>query len=161
LQGVCIDVGETTTLRENQEYFLFDHGPNNYYVSRFDNVNAHFGSYEKKHFEKIEDVPQQSSGRYLAKVAHYNRSFRIGDEYLISEPGANGYYNVYLLNGRCIGSYIENFFEVIEPFIKPLKTPEIEPIEEPGVNTLIEVKTAKNEPEPPVKLGQITIFDLL
>jgi hypothetical protein len=55
MQGICINTGSTTVLREGQKYFLFDHGPNNFYVSKFDNVNAHMGSYRKTHFELVED----------------------------------------------------------------------------------------------------------
>jgi hypothetical protein len=162
LRGVCIDIGATTTLTENKEYFLFEHGPNNYYVSRFDNVNAHFGSYGRKQFKVIEEPNQ----RFVARVAKWRNGYRMGDEFIISRPGPNGYYHVYLKerpNKGPVGSYITDFFEIIGPYkedaAKRPKTPQIEEQPPPGTNTLPEVKPAENEPEiePKVKITGVWI----
>ena len=55
MRGICIDNEAADVLQVGAVYYLFDHGPNNFYVSRFDNPNAHFGSYEKRRFELIQD----------------------------------------------------------------------------------------------------------
>lgn len=59
MKGVCIDTGATLMLRKDETYYLFDHGPNNYYVSRFDNPGAHFGSYQRKCFKLIQEQTQE------------------------------------------------------------------------------------------------------
>lgn len=56
MKGRCISAGDTTTLKPEQEYFLFPAGSNHYYVSRFDNPNAHFGCYQAKYFELVKET---------------------------------------------------------------------------------------------------------
>lgn len=60
--------------------------------------------------------------KYLARVVKPNRSFIVGEEYVISEPRADGYYSVYLTSRpdhAPVASYITNFFEIIKPFEVP------------------------------------------
>lgn len=176
MRGICIETGATTVLQEGANYFLFDHGPNNFYVSRFDNVNAHCGSYERKFFKLIEDKTQ----RFIARVAKWRAGYNVGDEFIISDPGPNGYFNVYLMDGRIIGSYITNFFEVIGPYEEqknnvPIKRPEMPNFTKelpPVALPLPEAIAPKFEPKPEPKrpknkldqleaAGQLNIFDFL
>ncbi|MDP7981018.1 hypothetical protein [Bacillus multifaciens] len=55
MKAVCINADTSTELRLEQEYFIFPAKPNHYYVSRFDNVNAHFGSYQAERFHVVEE----------------------------------------------------------------------------------------------------------
>lgn len=55
MKGKCIDAADSTMLQIDREYFLFPAGPNNYYVSHFNNKNAHFGCYEASKFVLIKD----------------------------------------------------------------------------------------------------------
>jgi len=61
VKAVCINADASTELRLEQEYFVFPTKTNHYYVSRFDNVNAHFGCYqaERFHFVEEEGWPQE------------------------------------------------------------------------------------------------------
>lgn len=56
MKGRCISVGDTSTLQIGQEYFLFPAGPNHYYVSRFNNVDAHFGCYQARYFDLMKET---------------------------------------------------------------------------------------------------------
>ncbi|QGF21737.1 hypothetical protein Sam112_gp35 [Bacillus phage vB_BcM_Sam112] len=60
MQGICIDVHTSAVLEEGATYYLFDHGVNNYYVSRFDNVQAQFGSYRKEMFQ-VTEIPENET----------------------------------------------------------------------------------------------------
>ena len=51
----CIDEGNTSTLRTNEEYYCFPNGDQYYYVSRFPNKGAHFGCFNKSFFEEVVD----------------------------------------------------------------------------------------------------------
>lgn len=189
MQGICINTGSTTVLREGQKYYLFDHGPN-YYVSNFDNVNAHMGSYRKDHFKLLQQEPEKEPEqptirlkRFVAKVAKHRNGYRIGDLFIISEKGPNGYYHVYLKDMPAkgpVGSYITNFFEIITDYdelIKPMagKTPERpkleaqpktaaiplpipEKAEEKAAAQPSKAKKQKATKEPE---GQLNIFDFL
>lgn len=55
LKGRCINAADTTTLQNEQEYFLFPAGQNHYYVSMFNNTNAHFGCYQAERFQVVEE----------------------------------------------------------------------------------------------------------
>ncbi|WP_025727734.1 hypothetical protein [Heyndrickxia ginsengihumi] len=130
MQGVCIDPGPTTTLQEGETYFLFDHGQNNYYVSRFDNINAHFGSYQRSYFKVInksndnEKTQETKIQRFVAVVNRPRNGYRVGDKFLIGPSKYEPYFNVFLYDypeRGPIGSYIQNFFEILEPYIEPEK----------------------------------------
>lgn len=56
--------------------------------------------------------------RFLARVVESKYSYTVGDEYVISEPRADGFYSVYLTSRPDhgpVGSYVTNFFEIIKP----------------------------------------------
>jgi hypothetical protein len=189
MQGVCIDTGATTVLEIGRKYYLFEHGPN-YLVSRFDNKNAHCGSYEKKHFELIEERPPLcrhevspfKPQRYVAEVARQIIGYRVGDRYIVTDKGPNGYFHVYLMerpNKAPIGSYDADFLKIIGPYdgenkVIPFKRPERPKLEEEPAPALIpskEAATPKIEPETRSKqgkkkkddmpAGQMNIFDFL
>lgn len=203
MRGICIDTGSTTVLREGDEYYLFEHGPNNYYVSKFDNVGAHCGSYQRKHFKLVDDEqPQEHPGeiigdsvyysfenpdiepvivpikrkRFVAVVSRWRNGYRIGDEFIISERDENNYFHVYLKdrpNKGPVGSYITDFFQIIEPYNEP--EIELEPVKQkPAIVKEIEPKPlpnppkvlpkaekVKRKPEKPKKPEQMNIFDFL
>lgn len=54
MKGKCIDAADSTMLKIGHEYFLFPAGSNHYYVSQFNNKNAHFGCYKASKFALIE-----------------------------------------------------------------------------------------------------------
>ena len=55
LVGKCINKGNSVNLEEGVLYYLFEHGPNHYYVSRFKNKGASMGAYQRIYFEIVED----------------------------------------------------------------------------------------------------------
>lgn len=181
MRGICIDPGPTLTLLKDKKYFLFEHGPNNFYVSKFDNVGAHCGSYEKRFFKLVDEqliVPIKPQ-RYIAVISKYRNGYNMGDNFIISDPGPNGYYHVYLMdrpNGSPIGSYITNFFEIIGPYkedkmevaIKPPERTKLKALISPVINPLLdEEKPEKQATVKPKKVkqaipvGQMDIFDFL
>ena len=100
LQGKCVDTGGSTNLTKGEVYYLFPHGGQAYYASRFPRDGSHFGAYQKNHFELVDvaiDVPAQVLNKYLARVVKSPSHFyRIDEEYIITEPRADGYYSVFL-----------------------------------------------------------------
>lgn len=124
MRGRCIQAPEKSNLVEGEIYYLFPHGVLAYNVSRFPHPGAHFGTYQRSRFELVKvvaEVPAKIASKYLARVvtppSHF---YRIGEEYIITEPKANGYYDVFLKtrpNVAPIGSYKNtSCFEYIEPF---------------------------------------------
>lgn len=124
LQGKCIDAGACTNLKVGEEYYLFPHGGLAYNVSRFPHSGSHFGTYQKSRFELVDaamEVPKKIKSKYLARVVKpVSHFYRIGEEYVITEPKANGYYDVFLKSRpdvAPVGSYKNtSCFECIEPF---------------------------------------------
>lgn len=123
LQGKCVDAGACTNLKVGEEYYLFSHGGLAYNVSRFPHPGAHFGTYQKSRFELVDavmEVQTQITSKFLARVVKPPSHFyRVGEEYVITEPRANGYYSVFLTSrpNHCpIGSYKSNYFDIIEPY---------------------------------------------
>ncbi|MGE7112709.1 hypothetical protein [Lysinibacillus sp. NPDC047702] len=122
LQGKCIDAGACTNLKVGEEYYLFPHGGLAYNVSRFPHTGAHFGTYQKSRFELVDaamKVSTQIKSKYLARVVKPPSHFyRVGEEYVITEPKANGYYDVFLKSRpdvAPVGSYKNtSCFERIE-----------------------------------------------
>lgn len=55
MKGICNSVGSSLGLEEGKVYYLFPHGNNNYYVSKFDRVTAHTGSFRRELFDLIEE----------------------------------------------------------------------------------------------------------
>ncbi|KOY81310.1 hypothetical protein I6G82_02530 [Lysinibacillus macroides] len=97
LLGRCVDPGPSTNLKKGEVYYLFPHGVLAYYASRFPRAESHFGVYQRSRFELVTvDAPTQAPIRYLARVVKPPSHFYlIGEEYIITEPKANGYYSVY------------------------------------------------------------------
>ena len=124
LQGKCIEAGACTNLKVGEEYYLFPHGGLAYNVSRFPHSGSHFGTYQKSRFELVDaaiEVPAQITSKYLARVVKPPSHFyRVGEEYVITEPKINGYYDVFLKSRpdvAPVGSYKNtSCFEHIEPF---------------------------------------------
>ncbi len=123
LQGKCVDAGASTNLKVGEVYYLFPHGGLAYNVSRFPHSGSHFGTYQKSRFNLVEaamEVPVQIPSKYLARVVKMPSHFyRIGEEYIITDSKANGYYSVFLTsrpNHGPVGSYRSNYFEIIEPY---------------------------------------------
>lgn len=132
---------------------------------------------------------QQESNYFIAKVARPRNGYIVGDEYIVGPSSHDPYFNVYLLNGSLIGSYVTDFFEDKRPYdFKALKRPVIEKTSVPATKVLNEpekaedeenlkpqIKTAalffkRDKPEAPKKLskiekleqeGQMNLFDFL
>jgi hypothetical protein len=51
LKGICIDPGQTVVLEKGKSYFLFPNGTKHYYVSDFNNKNAHKGCFQALYFQ--------------------------------------------------------------------------------------------------------------
>lgn len=109
--------------------------------------------------------PAQDKRRYIARVSRPMRGYNLDDIYIISKPGNNGYFSVWHADKPHkgpIGSYITDFFEIIEPFAEikrpmPLKTPQraqIEPQPFQAPSTLPEVVAQDGEAEnmPKIKI---------
>ncbi|MFI8709847.1 hypothetical protein ACIGHG_22975 [Bacillus sp. NPDC077411] len=54
IKAKCIGANYSPVLQQGEEYFVFPAKQNFYYVSRFNNINAHFGCYPKERFQLIE-----------------------------------------------------------------------------------------------------------
>lgn len=119
MQGRCIQAPEKSNLAVGEIYYLFSHGGLAYNVSRFPHPGAHFGTYQKNRFELV-DIPEKVTNKYLARVVKPPSHFYfIGEEYIISKPAENGYFNVFLKsrpNHAPVGMYKSNYFEIIEPY---------------------------------------------
>lgn len=124
MRGRCIQAPEKSNLVEGEIYYLFPHGGLAYNVSRFPHPGAHFGTYQKSRFELVDvvmDAPVKVPNKYLARVVKPPSHFyRIGEEYVITEPRSNDYYSVFLKtcsDVAPVGSYKNtSCFEYIEPF---------------------------------------------
>lgn len=58
MKGRCIDTGGSTVLEKGEVYHLFLNGPDHFYVSKFDNKNAHFGCFGRRFFEPVLEIEQ-------------------------------------------------------------------------------------------------------
>ncbi|QFR56250.1 hypothetical protein PPK15_gp37 [Bacillus phage 000TH010] len=129
--------------------------------------------------------PEERGGLYMAEVVHFKGGYKIGDRYLVGPAKNSDFFNVYLLNGKLIGTYKTMFLqkvdsepprEVLEP--ENTNTPEVEekPHNEPEkpqkrrVTITYTTKKPKTKKEKAKKKtfadtmeeeGQLTIFDLL
>ncbi|MCS5501293.1 hypothetical protein NY607_09200 [Lysinibacillus sp. A4] len=115
LQGKCVDTGGSTNLTKGELYYLFPHGGHAYCASRFPRPGSHFGAYQKNHFELVDvaiDAPAQVLNKYLARVVKPPSHFyQIDEEYIITEPRADGYYSVFFKHrpdDPPIGAYKRN-----------------------------------------------------
>lgn len=55
MQGICIQETNSSNLKKDETYYLYPHGGNAYYASRFPREGSHFGAYQKHYFEIVED----------------------------------------------------------------------------------------------------------
>ena len=115
LQGKCIDNGGSMNLTKGEVYYLFPHGGHAYCASRFPRPGSHFGAYQKNHFELVDvaiDAQAQVLNKYLARVVKPPSHFyQIDEEYIITEPRADGYYCVFFKHrpdDPPIGAYKRN-----------------------------------------------------
>lgn len=115
LQGKCVDTGGSTNLTKGELYYLFPHGGHAYCASRFPRPGSHFGAYQKNHFELVDvaiDAPVQVLNKYLARVVKPPSHFyQIDEEYIITEPRADGYYSMFFKHrpdDSPIGAYKRN-----------------------------------------------------
>lgn len=115
LQGKCVDTGGSANLTKGELYYLFPHGGHAYCASRFPRPGSHFGAYQKNHFELVDvaiDAPAQVLNKYLARVVKPPSHFyQIDEEYIITEPRADGYYCVFFKHrpdDPPIGAYKRN-----------------------------------------------------
>lgn len=58
MRGICINNGGSVVLQEGASYSLFSNGPDRFYVSNFDNENAHFGCFKAELFKPIAESDQ-------------------------------------------------------------------------------------------------------
>lgn len=63
MKGICKSVGKTLVLEKGKVYYLFHHGKHNYYVSNFNEVTAHMGSFQKKLFEVLEQADEEQDNQ--------------------------------------------------------------------------------------------------
>lgn len=168
MKGVCIDTGNATTLEKGKQYYLFEHGPNNYYVSQFNNIKSHFGSYQKRLFKEIEVRPHDLEGKYYARLKRPQRSFKMDKIYIVGPAEKHKeYFNVYSVEvpHRPFGSYLNNFFEILEPYEEPEKPDAVktqnkaitEVLDEKGINAKEQPETneVKAESKPKVRITGI------
>lgn len=96
MKGVCIDVDHSALLQPDEEYFLFPAKPHHYYVSRFDNKQAHLGCYPADRFritEKESWTPEPKLARtfYKAQLIWRTRGYQDKPlkEYIIHPKGTH------------------------------------------------------------------------
>lgn len=159
MQGVCVDVGLSSILEEGRTYFLRDHGSNNYYVGNFDNPESYFGSFRKELFilESVVEARLRLK-HFVARVSEKHTWFTVGDEYIITEKDHSGYIHVYSKKSfhlGPIGSYLSDFFEVIEPFEIPGK--KVTPEKNEALETVPEVVPEEQS----VTLVQMDLFEFI
>lgn len=128
---------------------------------------------------------EERGGLYVAEVVHFKGGYRIGDRYMVGPAKNSDFFNVYLLNGKLIGTYKTMFLQKVDStlpreVLKPenINIPEVaeKPHSEPEkpqkrrVTITYTTKKEKPKKEKPEKKtftdvmeeeGQLTIFDLL
>lgn len=152
-QGICVDTGLSAVLQKGNTYFLKEHGKNNYYVSRFDNPKSYFGSFRKEFFTLVAEKKPKLK-RFIARVTRNRSWYTVGDEYIITEKDHTGYFHVYfkdIPSKPPIGSYLDSFFEVIEPF------------NEAEGEKLVHISKPQKEErrEDTTSFGQMNLFDFI
>lgn len=168
MRGRCIQAPEKSNLVEGEIYYLFPHGGLAYNVSKFPHPGAHFGTYQKSRFELVDvvvDAPAKVPDKYLARVVKPPSHFyRIGEEYVITEPGANGYYSVFLKTRSDVapvGSYKNtSCFEYIEPFeeVEATVVNDEPKIVHKKVETVHDMPETVNVPVKKQKYEQLSLF---
>lgn len=164
MRGICVNNEAADVLQVGAVYYLFEHGPNNYYVARFDNPNAHFGSYEKRRFELIEDEAAATDEPPADHIPVLNREKVYSARLIYRKPG----YDFIKL-----GTY---YIEPLQTHARFYHDPQMQRLggcfplhwfddfkeHEPGA-PVVEVVEPEPEPEelPPEKWEQTTIFDFL
>lgn len=124
--------------------------------------------------------------RYIARVSKPRNGYHVGDEYIVGAAKHQDYFNVFLMNGNIVGSYVNDFFERIRPYVeqKEVAPVPVEPIQEkqepvmsgsvkidkggkPKI-TITHISYKKAKPEKPKREkketiipGQMDIFDFI
>ena len=89
--------------------------------------------------------------KYLAEVIKPRLGYRLGDRYLVGPASVlKDHFNVYLLNGRLIGTYKDMFLE------KAHSDARDDVLEKSNTNTPVKAKEGRSEPKKPKK-RRITI----
>jgi hypothetical protein len=168
LQGICIDIGETTVLEKGKTYFLFPNGSTHYYVSKFQNKNSHFGCFRKSFFQIVQkdewspeppadNVPSLDSSKiYEAILIWREKGYHatIGSTYYLRPRGTHATFyhdrNLKRLGGCFPLHWFTDFREINK---EDTETNE----------TIVEAKVPKYETEEeiPASYKQTTIFDFL
>lgn len=168
MQGRCVLAPDKSNLVEGEIYYLFPHGGSAYNVSRFPHPGAHFGTYQKSRFELVDvvmEVSAEVTSKYLARVVKPPSHFYlIGEEYVITKPKANGYYDVFLKTRPSVapvGSYKNtSCFEYIEPFkeVEVIVVNDMPKKVQKTVETAHNIPEMVNVPAKKQKYEQMTLF---
>jgi hypothetical protein len=166
LQGICVDIGETTVLEKEKKYFLFPGGPDCYYVSKFSNANAHTGCFHKSLFQIVQEdewppepdadnVPVLDSSKiYVAKLIWRKRGYKhiaLGMYYLQPKQTHAYVYRDKQLK-KCVGCFPLHWFECFR---------EVDADETNEVVFETEVLECEPKEEMPENFEQMSIFDFV
>ncbi len=173
MRGICIQAPEKSNLIEGEKYYLFPHGNHAVEVSNFPHHGSHFGTYQKSRFQIIDEtvtetvelptVAETPLQRYLARVVMPPSKFYIvGEEYIISETNANGYYDVFFKSKPdCapVGSYKNrDCFELIENYNQVTSTAKNDIANEPLMVPVASESKIKNELTKKHEYTQLSLF---
>ncbi len=105
LQGVCVETGQTTTLVEGKQYYLFPKGMKHYLVSKFPSENAHMGCFRSGYFQVIEkelwpeepmvkDISLDSERLYKARLIWRREGYKGAElkEYFLRPKKTHAYF---------------------------------------------------------------------
>lgn len=146
--------------------------------------NGH--SVHRIRFNEIIRGKEEKPERYISRVSRKRNGYHVGEEYIVGPSKHKDYFNVYLMNGNIIGSYVHDFFEKVRPYIEQKevaptregpKPVEQEPVMSGNVKfdeqgnakvTITHITYKKVKPKKPKKEkketiipGQMDIFDFL
>lgn len=123
-------------------------------------------------FNEIVRGHEKNTERHISRVSRNRNGYHVGDEYIVGPAKNEGYFNVYLMNGNLIGSYVHDFFEKVRPYVEqkeivPIQV-EPEPVEEKPKIVITHITYKKEKPKKPKKEkqetiipGQMDIFDFI
>lgn len=75
IKGKCVDNTNLLKVIVGEEYFLFPNGENYYYVSKFPNIKAHIGCYQKERFKEVK-YAFESNKVYLADLIWRSNGYK-------------------------------------------------------------------------------------
>ncbi|MBT2661923.1 hypothetical protein [Bacillus sp. ISL-45] len=136
LQGVCVETGQTTTLVEGMQYYLFPKGQKHYLVSKFPNENAHMGCYGSEYFQLVEkeiwpeeptvkDISLDPERMYKARLIWRREGYKDAElkEYFLRPKMSHAYFYLDEQLERFCGCFPLHWFSDFEEI-------EVEPINE-------------------------------